>query len=110
MQEVKLLLKKFRSFRVRVFRQIIKLYLLPEVTLPIPASVPYTDAMKLSELQLRIKAVRGSKNLDFDPVKLADGVIATSTLVEKHGKTIIMKDNFARIIPETQMADINYHD
>jgi tetratricopeptide (TPR) repeat protein len=72
------------------------------------ASVPYTDAMKLSELKLRIKAVRGNKNLDFEPVKLADGVIATSTLVEKHGRTIIMKDNFARIIPETQIADINY--
>ncbi len=72
------------------------------------SSIPYKDAMKLSELQLRIKAVRGSKNLDFDPVKLADGVIATSTLVDKHGKPIIMKDNFARIIPETQVADINY--
>jgi tetratricopeptide (TPR) repeat protein len=72
------------------------------------SSVPYADAMKLSELKLRIKAVRGSKNLDFDPVKLADGVIATSTLVEKHGMPIIMKDNYVRIIPETQVADINY--
>jgi len=72
------------------------------------SSVPYADAMKLSELQLRIKAVRGNKNLDFDPVKLADGVIATSTLVEKHGKPIMMKDRFARIVPETQVADIHY--
>jgi tetratricopeptide (TPR) repeat protein len=72
------------------------------------SSVPYTDAMKMSELKLKIKAVRGKKNLDFDAIKLADGVIATSTLVEKHGRTIIMKDNFQRIIPETQMADINY--
>lgn len=72
------------------------------------ASVPYTDAMKLSELNLRIKAVRGNKNLDFEPVKLADGVIATSTLVEKHGRAVIIKDNFVRILPETQVADINY--
>ena len=72
------------------------------------STVPFKDAMKISELVLKIKAVRGSKNLDFDPVKLADGVIATSTLVEKHAKTIIMKDNFARIIPESQMADITY--
>ena len=72
------------------------------------SSVPYTDAMKLSELKLKIKAVRGNKNLDFEPVKLADGVIATATLVEKHGRPIMMKDNFARIIPETQIADINY--
>jgi Flp pilus assembly protein TadD len=72
------------------------------------ASVPYKDAMKVSELVLKIKAVRGSKSLDFDPVKLADGVIATSTLVEKDGKPIMMKDNFVRITPETQTADINY--
>ena len=51
--------------------------------LPIPATIPYKDAMKMSELVLRIKAVRGKKSLDFDPVKIADGVIATSTLVEK---------------------------
>ena len=72
------------------------------------STVPYVDAMKLSELKLKIVAVRGKKNLDFEPVKLADGVIATSTLVEKHGKAIMMKDNFQRIIPETQVADINY--
>ena len=72
------------------------------------SSIPYTEAMKLSELKLKIAAVRGKKNLDFDPVKLADGVIATSTLVEKHGRAIMMKDNFVRIVPETQVADINY--
>lgn len=72
------------------------------------SSIPYADAMKLSELKLKIKAVRGKKNLDFEPVKLADGIIATSTLVDKQGMTILMKDNFQRIIPETQMADIMY--
>jgi tetratricopeptide (TPR) repeat protein len=72
------------------------------------SSIPYKDAMKVSELVLRIKAVRGSKSLDFDPVKLADGVIATSTLVEEHARTISMKDNFVRVVPEAQMADIHY--
>ena len=72
------------------------------------ASIPYKEDMKVSQLMLRAKAVRGAKSLDFDPVKLADGVIATSTLVEKHGRTIIMKDNFVRILPEAQTADINY--
>jgi tetratricopeptide (TPR) repeat protein len=72
------------------------------------AAVPYKDAMKVSELVLRVKATRGSKSLDFDPVKLADGVIATSTLVEKHGRAIMMKDNFVRVIPEIKDADINY--
>ena len=70
--------------------------------------IPYKEAMKMSELVLRTKASLGSKSLDFDPVKLADGVIATSTLVEIHGRPILMKDNFVRITPEAQMADINY--
>jgi tetratricopeptide (TPR) repeat protein len=72
------------------------------------SSIPYKEDMKISELVLKVKAVRGSTTLDFDPVKLADGVIATSTLVEKHGKPILMKDKFVRIIPETGVADINY--
>jgi tetratricopeptide (TPR) repeat protein len=72
------------------------------------ATIPYKDAMKMSELVLRLKAVRGKKTLDFDPVKIADGVIATSTLVEKHGRTISMKDNYVRINPESKLADIHY--
>jgi tetratricopeptide (TPR) repeat protein len=72
------------------------------------STIPYKEAMKMSQLMLRIKAVRGSKNLDFDPVKLADGVIATSTLVEKEGKATMVKDKYVRITPEMQAADINY--
>ena len=72
------------------------------------SSMPYKDAMHLSELILQVKATRGTKSLDFDPVKLADGVIATSTLVEKTGMTIPMKDKYVRVIPETQTAAINY--
>jgi tetratricopeptide (TPR) repeat protein len=70
--------------------------------------ISYKDAMKISELVLRVKAVRGTKSLDFDPVKLADGVIATSTLVEKEGKPVMLKDNYVRITPESKLADINY--
>ncbi len=72
------------------------------------STIPYKDAMKMSELVLRINAVRGKKSLAFDPVKLADGVIATSTLVEKEGKPIASKDNYIRVNPETQRADIHY--
>ena len=71
-------------------------------------TVPYKDAMKTSQLVLRLKAVRGKKNLDFEPVKIADGVIATSTLVEKEAKVIKMKDNYIRINAENKLADINY--
>jgi tetratricopeptide (TPR) repeat protein len=71
-------------------------------------TIPYKDALKKSELILRISAARGSKSLNFDPIKLADGVIATSTLVEKEGKPVMMKDNFVRVTPEAKLADINY--
>src|SRR5664279_4134441 len=64
--------------------------------------------MKMSELVLRIKAVRGKKSLDFDQVKIADGVIATSTLVQKEGKPILLKDKYVRINPESKLADIHY--
>jgi tetratricopeptide (TPR) repeat protein len=72
------------------------------------SSVPYKDAMKVSKLILRVKAQRGAKSLDFDPVPLADGVIATSTLVNKHARSVAMKDKFVRIVPESKAADINY--
>jgi tetratricopeptide (TPR) repeat protein len=71
-------------------------------------TVPYKDAMKMSELVLRIKAVRGKKSLDFDQVKIADGIIATSTLVDKDARTIKMKDNYIRVNPENKIADIHY--
>lgn len=71
-------------------------------------TIPYKDAMKMSELVLKIKAVRGKKSLDFDQVKIADGVIATSTLVDKDSRTIKMKDNYVRTNPENKEADIHY--
>lgn len=72
------------------------------------STIPYKEAMKVSELVLRTKASLGNKSLDFDPIKLADGVIATSTLFNAHAKPIMMKDNWVRIVPESQMADIHY--
>jgi tetratricopeptide (TPR) repeat protein len=72
------------------------------------SKVPYKDAMKKSELYLRITATRKTKSLDFEPVKLADGVIATSTLTEGTAKPVMVKDNYQRIIPESQTAAIYY--
>jgi len=72
------------------------------------SKVPYKDAMKLSQLVIRVNATRGSKQLPFDPYKIADGVIATSTLVEPHARAMMMADNYVRVLPENQLADINY--
>ncbi|MBE0676856.1 MAG: hypothetical protein IH591_19530, partial [Bacteroidales bacterium] len=72
------------------------------------SKVAYKDEMKKSELMLRVTATRKGKSIAFDPVKLADGVIATSTLTEDHAKPVMVKDNFQRIIPESKLADIHY--
>jgi len=85
-------------------------------------TIPFEDAMRRSELEIRITASKGSKSLDFDPIKIADGVIATSTMAvnspmpiigiqkEKNttGKYDPTIDAFQRIVPDEYMADIMY--
>ncbi len=70
--------------------------------------VNYIPEMKVSEFLLRVVAERKGKTLEFEPIKLADGVIATSTLAEYHAMPISLKDNYQRIVPEQKMADILY--
>ncbi|MCJ7821104.1 MAG: hypothetical protein MUP53_07860, partial [Bacteroidales bacterium] len=70
--------------------------------------VAYKPEMKVSEFMLRIEASRKGKTLAFDPIKLADGVIATSTLAEDHALPIVIKDSYQRIVPEQKVADILY--
>lgn len=72
------------------------------------SKVEYTEDMMDSDLILKVKATRKGQSLDFDPIKLADGVIATSTLAEQYSMPVIMKDKFQRIIPQDKMADIHY--
>ena len=85
-------------------------------------SMPFEYAMRKSELKLKIRASKGSKTLDFDPIKLADGVIATSTLVDNSPFTILgvqknkntsevydaTTDKYQRIVPEKYVADLIY--
>lgn len=70
--------------------------------------VNYIPEMKVSEFMLRVEASKKDKTLAFDPIKLADGVIATSTLVEDHAMPVSLKDNYQRVVPEQKMADILY--
>ena len=85
-------------------------------------TVDYNDGMRLSDLEIRMTASKGSKSVDFEPVKVADGVIATSTLVINQPKTIIGVqreknttgvydpniDKFQRVVPDSYEADIHY--
>jgi len=85
-------------------------------------AVPYTEAMRLSNLELRITASQGKKSVDFAPIQLAQGVIATPTLVVNYPTPIIGVqrekntsgkydpniDAFQRIVPDEYTADIKY--
>jgi Flp pilus assembly protein TadD, contains TPR repeats len=85
-------------------------------------AVPYAEAMRISDLELRITASQGKKSVDFAPIHLAKGVLATSSLVvnyptpilgvqrEKNttGKYDPNIDAFQRIVPDEYTADIKY--
>jgi tetratricopeptide (TPR) repeat protein len=71
--------------------------------------VPYNTDMRQSELILKAQAAIKLKKVNFDPVKLADGVISTATLLDnKGGEVVVAPDKFQRIIPETYKANIMY--
>ncbi len=70
--------------------------------------VPFSEDMRVSELEIRVNARMRNNEVDFDPLKVADGVIATSTLVVNDPKPVKVGDNFKRIIPETKESAIFY--
>ena len=70
--------------------------------------VAYTPAMQQSELMLMILGRQGSKEMAFDPFKLADGVITTPYLMLSDDKVLLGKDAFKRITNHNEAATINY--
>jgi hypothetical protein len=82
----------------------------------------FVEAMRRSELIVNMTASKGAKTLDFDPIKIADGVVATSTMVANAPKAILGVrreanntgkydpniDPFQRIVPDEMLADIHY--
>lgn len=77
-------------------------------TITYTGQMAYEDAMRLSDLVVKVTASKGVASVDFDPVKVADGIIATATLVNNNPATVIGKDNFQRITPEENEAAIYY--
>jgi Flp pilus assembly protein TadD len=72
-------------------------------------SVDYNENMRVSDLVVRVTATRGENTIDFEPVKIAEGVISTAHLLGKKGAVAALgEDNFQRITPETGEADIHY--
>jgi len=73
--------------------------------------VAYTPSMETSELMVKILGKQGKdgkKQLEFTPVKIADGVITTPYLVVSDDKVLLAKDAFQRITDHSQDATINY--
>lgn len=70
--------------------------------------VAYTQEMRMCDVNVKIHAVVKKKFVDFDPVNIGKGTIATPGLLEKDSKAILGKDKFVRIIPETREANIMY--
>ncbi len=82
----------------------------------------YEEAMRKSELVVNITASKGSRSVDFDPIKIADGVLATSEMVANMPKAILGVrreanesgkydpniDPFQRVVPDEMLADIHY--
>ncbi len=72
-------------------------------------SVDYDEAMKVSEVQVKAVGTVGKKTVEIPAMKVADGVIATSTLVDAEGVfPALGVDAYQQIVPETKEADINY--
>ncbi len=72
-------------------------------------TVTYNEGMRVSDLVVRIRATKGNKELEFEPYKIAEGVISTSSMVEARGiQGSVGADQFQRIIPITKSAEILY--
>ncbi len=76
----------------------------------IKTSFDYVPEMAVSELFLEFNVVAKKKNYDLKPVKVADGVIATSALLQNKFKgnlgAAIVADKFERDIMEMTDAEI----
>lgn len=72
-------------------------------------TVDFNGKMRVSDLVIRIKATKGTESVTFDDYKIAEGVIATSTLLgEEKPKAVKGKDDFKKLVNEAQAAEIIY--
>ena len=71
-------------------------------------SFPYEEAFVVSELYYDVVASIKDKETPIGTIKVADGIIATSTMVSKKAKLIAFSDHFKQIVPEAYEADIKY--
>ena len=69
--------------------------------------VPYKPEMLSSALEVQMSAKIGENEpIEIPGIKVADGVIATSTLVEIDPKAVLVGDKFERITPASYESEI----
>lgn len=68
----------------------------------------FEDGMRNAKLELRAVGQVKSKTKNFDPVEIADGVLATSLLVRNDEKPTLGADNFQKSYPANQTTHIYY--
>jgi Flp pilus assembly protein TadD/outer membrane protein OmpA-like peptidoglycan-associated protein len=72
------------------------------------SKIPYSSDMRVAELKLKATASVGTKGKDFPVVKLADGVVATPSLVMNDDKPSIGADKFTKTTPRVAEARIQF--
>lgn len=78
-------------------------------TVTIPVMYVYTPEMNKSDLTLAFEVKQGSKQYVLPRVKVAEGVVATSTLADAATvNPALAADKFQRIINEKYAADIKF--
>lgn len=68
--------------------------------------VAYVPEMKVATLELRVTGAVKKKTKDLPAKKVADGTIITPLLVKADDRSIIGKDNFQKVVPQTNTAEI----
>lgn len=72
-------------------------------------AVDFNDNMRVADLVVRIKASRGKASVNFEPVKIAEGVVSTGAMIDaKDILGTVGADNFQRVLPITKTAEILY--
>ncbi len=79
-----------------------------EKTVSYSGQVPFEEGMRVSGLYVKFVGSKGAKSAEYESNKIADGVLATATLVDNAPATVIGADEFERITKEEQEAAIYY--
>ncbi len=70
--------------------------------------IAFKSGMESSKLEMRIHGKQGSKEADFDPIFVADGVITTPYLMKSDDKAVYSTDQFVRTTPGSFEAIVNF--